>query len=133
MSDGTSDKPTCGAKTRNAGRCNAAPVKGRTRCRMHGGTNPGAPAGNTNALKHGIYSDAIRDDERDLWGRIELGGVDDELRLARLQLRRAVQEDRAEIAQKLLGRIAQLEVLRQTLAEKGGSGQAHEAAIEDLE
>ncbi|MCI5158489.1 MAG: hypothetical protein D3906_08615 [Candidatus Electrothrix sp. AUS1_2] len=26
------------------------------RCRMHGGGSPGAPAGNTNALKHGLYS-----------------------------------------------------------------------------
>lgn len=23
---------------------------------MHGGTNPGAPRGNRNALKHGLYS-----------------------------------------------------------------------------
>jgi hypothetical protein len=30
------------------------------RCRMHGGTSPGAPKGNKNALKHGQYSaDAI--------------------------------------------------------------------------
>ena len=28
-------------------------MKGRKRCRMHGGTNPGAPEGNRNALKHG--------------------------------------------------------------------------------
>ena len=26
------------------------------RCRMHGGTSPGAPAGNKNALKHGLYT-----------------------------------------------------------------------------
>lgn len=26
------------------------------RCRMHGGTSPGAPIGNTNARKHGFYS-----------------------------------------------------------------------------
>jgi uncharacterized protein YjcR len=26
------------------------------RCRMHGGTNPGAPKGNRNAFKHGRYS-----------------------------------------------------------------------------
>ncbi len=25
------------------------------RCRMHGGTNPGAPKGNQNALKHVLY------------------------------------------------------------------------------
>ncbi len=26
------------------------------RCRMHGGKNPGAPRGNTNALLHGDYT-----------------------------------------------------------------------------
>jgi hypothetical protein len=26
------------------------------RCRLHGGKSPGAPKGNTNALKHGRYS-----------------------------------------------------------------------------
>jgi hypothetical protein len=26
------------------------------RCRMHGGTSPGAPKGNQNVLKHGRYS-----------------------------------------------------------------------------
>jgi hypothetical protein len=26
------------------------------RCRMHGGTNPGAPKGNRNAFKHGLYT-----------------------------------------------------------------------------
>jgi hypothetical protein len=26
------------------------------RCRMHGGTSPGAPKGNRNAYKHGLYS-----------------------------------------------------------------------------
>jgi hypothetical protein len=26
------------------------------RCRMHGGTSPGAPKGNGNARKHGLYT-----------------------------------------------------------------------------
>ena len=26
------------------------------RCRMHGGASPGAPRGNSNALKHGRYA-----------------------------------------------------------------------------
>ncbi|WP_420823137.1 hypothetical protein [Tsuneonella mangrovi] len=33
-------------------------MKGRKRCRMHGGTNPGAPKGNRNAWKHGASSSA---------------------------------------------------------------------------
>ncbi|MES2159354.1 MAG: hypothetical protein V4512_16285 [Pseudomonadota bacterium] len=31
-------------------------MKGRKRCRMHGGTNLGAPSGNRNARKHGARS-----------------------------------------------------------------------------
>ncbi|MES2496388.1 MAG: hypothetical protein V4618_09750 [Pseudomonadota bacterium] len=31
-------------------------MNGKRRCRMHGGTNPGAPIGNSNARKHGGYS-----------------------------------------------------------------------------
>jgi uncharacterized protein YjcR len=29
---------------------------GNGRCRMHGGTSPGAPKGNRNAFKHGRYT-----------------------------------------------------------------------------
>lgn len=46
----------CNAKTRSGHPCKTHPVKGRKRCRMHGGTNNGAPKGNRNALKHGYYS-----------------------------------------------------------------------------
>lgn len=31
------------------------------RCRMHGGTSPGAPLGNQRALKHGLYGREMRD------------------------------------------------------------------------
>jgi uncharacterized protein YjcR len=32
-------------------------VRGKKRCRMHGGaTGSGAPVGNQNALKHGLYT-----------------------------------------------------------------------------
>lgn len=52
--------PRCGAKTRAGNPCRQAAVKGKRRCRMHGGTNPGAPLGNRNNWKHGRYSaDAI--------------------------------------------------------------------------
>ncbi len=48
--------PRCGAHCRTTGQpCqNAAMANGR--CRMHGGTNPGAPKGNRNAFKHGRYT-----------------------------------------------------------------------------
>ena len=47
----------CGARTRTGGTCQAHAVRGRCRCRMHGGAaGSGAPIGNKNALKHGWYS-----------------------------------------------------------------------------
>lgn len=45
--------PRCLAKTRFGRKCRSPAVKGKRRCRMHGGTNPGAPKGNQNAYKHG--------------------------------------------------------------------------------
>ena len=48
--------PRCLAMTRRGTACQSPAVKGRKRCRMHGGTNPGAPRGNQNARKHGGYS-----------------------------------------------------------------------------
>ena len=49
--------PKCGARTRKGTPCASPAVKGKTRCRMHGGAKgSGAPAGNQNALKHGLYT-----------------------------------------------------------------------------
>ncbi len=47
----------CRAKTRSGRPCASPAVRGKKRCRMHGGAKgSGAPFGNTNALKHGYYS-----------------------------------------------------------------------------
>jgi hypothetical protein len=35
--------PRCGAKTRKGTPCKGPAVRGKKRCRMHGGTNPGRP------------------------------------------------------------------------------------------
>ena len=43
------------ARTRAGADCQA-PVHRKRRCRLHGGTNPGAPIGNRDARKHGVYS-----------------------------------------------------------------------------
>lgn len=45
----------CGAITRARKACRALAMA-NGRCRMHGGTSPGAPKGNRNAWKHGRYS-----------------------------------------------------------------------------
>jgi glucans biosynthesis protein len=46
----------CGAKTRSGTPCQSVPVRGKKRCRMHGGVSPGAPRGNQNALKTGAFT-----------------------------------------------------------------------------
>ena len=49
--------PRCGARTRRGPPCQAPAIKGKRRCRMHGGADgSGAPIGNRNALKHGFYT-----------------------------------------------------------------------------
>ena len=49
--------PRCGAKTCSGKPCKSPAVSGKKRCRMHGGAEgSGAPRGNRNALKHGLYT-----------------------------------------------------------------------------
>jgi len=49
--------PRCGARTRSGKPCRSPAVSGKRRCRMHGGApGSGAPRGNRNALKHGLYT-----------------------------------------------------------------------------
>ncbi len=51
------ESPRCGAKTRSGRACSSPAVRGKKRCRMHGGAKgSGAPLGNRNALKHGLYT-----------------------------------------------------------------------------
>jgi hypothetical protein len=50
-------KTKCLAKTRRGTLCQKSLVKGKNRCRMHGGAKgSGAKIGNKNAFKHGRYS-----------------------------------------------------------------------------
>jgi hypothetical protein len=53
----------CGARTRLNGFCRSPAVRGKKRCRMHGGApGSGAPKQNQNALKHGLFTkDAIEE------------------------------------------------------------------------
>jgi hypothetical protein len=53
--------PRCGAKTRSGGWCRSPAARGKRRCRMHGGApGSGAPRGNQNACRHGLFTrDAI--------------------------------------------------------------------------
>ncbi|SDN70162.1 HGGxSTG domain-containing protein [Afipia sp. GAS231] len=50
----------CGARTRCGGSCRSPAVRGKRRCRMHGGARKsGAPKGNRNARKHGLFTGAV--------------------------------------------------------------------------
>lgn len=81
----------CGAKTRSGGTCKGHPMA-NGRCRMHGGgsTGPKTPNCANNAFKHGFYSDALRPEEKELWERVQIGSVDDEIRLMKIKLHRLV-------------------------------------------
>jgi len=47
--------PRCLARTRHGSLCQS-PAMTNGRCRMHGGSSPGAPKANENAYKHGRYT-----------------------------------------------------------------------------
>jgi hypothetical protein len=54
---GMAKAPRCGARTRAGRPCRSPAVRGKKRCRMHGGAaGSGAPVGNKNALKSGMYT-----------------------------------------------------------------------------
>jgi len=49
--------PRCGARTRDGHACRSPAVRGKNRCRMHGGApGSGAPRKNRNAFKSGFYT-----------------------------------------------------------------------------
>ncbi|ETF06892.1 HGGxSTG domain-containing protein [Pseudomonas moraviensis] len=81
----------CGAKTRSGEPCKRHAVPGSSRCKLHGGAASKANKANKHAAKPGsIYSQFLTDEENDLLASIELGRVDDELRLTRIRLMRAL-------------------------------------------
>jgi len=56
--------PRCGAKTKrnNGSPCRAPAVRGKHRCRIHGGSKgSGGQKNNKNALKHGLTTAAVKD------------------------------------------------------------------------
>lgn len=83
----------CGAKTRSGAPCKSRAMP-NGRCRMHGGTASKTHKGNQNARTHGIYSNVLTDQEKALWIEVELGKVDDELRLCRIRLVRALEAEK---------------------------------------
>jgi glucans biosynthesis protein len=49
--------PRCGARTRAGAACQCPAIRGRKRCRIHGGLSPGAPRGEANGnFKDGFWT-----------------------------------------------------------------------------
>lgn len=89
----------CGAKTRSGSPCQSKAMA-NGRCRMHGGKSTGAPKGNKNNLKAGgIYSQFLTDEERVISTEMELGSLDEELKLCKIRLMRALKAEAEQQAQ----------------------------------
>jgi hypothetical protein len=59
--------PRCRATSKRSGeRCPSPAVKGWSVCRRMHGAGGGAPGGNSNALKHGLYTNAARAEQRQI-------------------------------------------------------------------
>ena len=70
-------------------------MPGRTRCRLHGGITK--IKGNVSAAKPGaLYSKFLTDEERQRFDTMELGGVDNELKLLKVRLERYLKAEAAE-------------------------------------
>ena len=89
----------CGAMTRRGLPCRA-PAMANGRCRMHGGTRGryGMSAKRRRELKenppsvqHGIYASLLTEEERNIMAEADPGRVDDEIRLVKIRIRRAMQ------------------------------------------
>ena len=62
---------SCGARTRTGLPCRSPPVRGKIRCRMHGGAKmSGAQPGNQNAFVHGYYSATAKAERKRLADQI---------------------------------------------------------------
>ena len=103
----------CGAKTRSGEPCRSKAMP-NGRCRMHGGTNKGAPKG-SQAKAGALYSNYYTDDEKLLAEELELESIDAELRLCKIRLNRALKLEAEQEADAL-----ELERVVETPAVVGG-------------
>lgn len=85
----------CGAKRRNGEPCKKFALKGKNRCRIHGGLNKGAPKGNKFALKHGQYEtiwlDTLEPEEVEMFENMAVDALKqltDDIKLINIRIRR---------------------------------------------
>lgn len=103
---GTQLRPICGAHTKqsNIGICLLAAGHGTgnknaKRCKLHGGCSTGAPKGNQNARKHGIYSniwiDQLIDDDKEYVTNHKIDSlqeIDSQIKLANVRIKSHLQD-----------------------------------------
>ena len=88
-------KGICGAKTRKGTPCQA-PAMANGRCKIHGGlANQGRNPETLmkrpeKSLARGLYTGMLFPWEEDIYGACQIGTLEEELKLLRIQLRRAV-------------------------------------------
>lgn len=83
----------CGARTRH-GPCRQWKMKGRTRCRRHGGKTP---RGQRNNAHHGGYASVLTDLDRERFEGSAVGHLDDEIKLYRMRLTNVLEAEREEM------------------------------------
>lgn len=90
----------CKGITRRGRRCRRRAKAGTTSCglRHGGGSTAGAPKGNQNARRHGLYAEHFRADELEALARFGAAeGLADEIALLRSRIYRAAKEGGAEL------------------------------------
>jgi hypothetical protein len=89
-----SDAPRCTAKAKGSGeQCKGLAMKGKTKCRVHGGMSTGAKTpryGNKDAQKYGIYAAGYTDEEIKVLDSVPIGKLDDEIKAVRILVARAM-------------------------------------------
>lgn len=117
----------CGAKTRTGKPCNNKPIAGKKRCRLHGGLSTGAPKGNKNGLRHGMYSRIFTDEQLDEAQAMQ-GTVSRELAIARIQLVNCLNHRKAQ------GDTPQLDEIKdETLADEEDEDVVKKARAKDAQ
>lgn len=125
----------CGAdRGYGRGLCQKWPIKGKKRCRNHGGRSTGPKnksnlKKNTRAVKGGIYRQYLDDVDKQNYDNAELGNVETELRIAKVRVARVLKAEESEeypdtdydtILDRALARVASLEVSQAKLLEGSG-------------
>lgn len=112
-------KRFCGAKNRKGEPCRKAPMKGKQRCKMHGGASKAGK--NSGMFAHGIYAKSYTAEELSLVDGLadRLGSIDDEITLTRIRLRRAQLAEQKAMTE---GGALELSEVRSVTGDGGGAG-----------